>query len=404
MWPAAAALFFLALQSGDVSVGLKALDEKRYDAAVESFTRAITADPKDYAAHFNLALAYSLLDKNAQAVAEYRQTLILKPDLYEAEINLGVVLLKQKQPADAVPVLAKAVSQKPKESRPNFYYGEALLESGDAVKAETEFQAALTGDPHSAAAEMGLAQALLKENRLAEAAPHFQKAADLDKNYRDGLLRLAQAYEDAHQPDDAIPLYRQFPDDPGAQEHLGQLLLAAGNPEEAVQRLESVVATSPTTANRVALADAYLKAKQPDKALPLIESAIHAAPDDYALVMAHGRILRDQRKFDAAAQDFGRAAQLQPQNWESWSELAGVLVMMNNYPGAIAALDQLRALHAEKPGHLFLRAIVLDHEHELKPALASYQQFLALSHGQFPDQEFQARQRVRIITNELNRR
>ena len=398
----AAVLLLLALQSADVSVGLKALDQKRYDAAVESFTKAIAADPKDYAAHFNLALAYSMEGKNAQAVAEYRQTLILKPDLYEAEINLGIVLLKQKQPAEAVPMLEKAVAQKPKESRPSFYYGEALLETGDAAKAETAFQTALTLDPRSAPAEYGLAQALLKENRLADAAPHFQKAAEIDPHYRDGLLQLAQAYEDAHQPALAIPLYRQFPDDPGAQEHLGQLLLAAGDAADAAQRLEAVVATSPTTANRIALADAYLKAKEPEKALPLIEAALEATPNDFALVMAHGRILRDQRKFEGAAQDFARAATIDPRNWEGWSELAGVLVMMNNYPGAIAALDQLRALHAEKPGHLFLRAIVLDHEHQLKPAVQSYEQFLELSKGQFPDQEFQARQRVRIITNELN--
>lgn len=402
MWPATALLFLLAFQSGDVSVGLKALDEKRYDAAVESFTKAIAADPKDYAAHFNLALAYSLLGKNPQAVAEYRETLVLKPDLYEAEINLGIVLLKEKQPADALPFLEKAAAQKPKESRPNFYYGEALLESGAAAKAESAFSAAVAVDPKSAMAEFGLAQALLKENRLGDAAPHFQKAAELDAHYRDGLLRLAQAYEDAHQPDQAIALYKQFPNDPGAQEHLAQLLLANGNPAEAAERLEAVVASSPTTANRVALAHAYLEAKQPEKALPLIEAAIAAEPDDFALIMTRGRILRDQRKFDAAAKDFVRAAQLQPQNWEAWNELAEVLIMLNNYPGAIAALDQLRALHAEKPGHLFLRAIVYDHQHQLKPALQNYQAFLAASNGQFPTEEFQARQRVRIITNELN--
>jgi tetratricopeptide (TPR) repeat protein len=403
LWMAALLLLW-APQSGDVSAGLKALDEKHYDAAIDSFTKAIAADPKDYAAHFNLALAYSLSGKNDQAIAQYRETLALKPDLYEAQLNLAIVLLKQKQPAEAVPLLEKAVAEKPKQYRPNFYYGEALLDAGDAQKAETAFQTALSLDPKQAAAELGLGEALLKQQRLAEADPHFRKAAELDANYRDGLLQLAQAYEDAQQPEQAIPLYQQFPNDPGAQEHLGQLLLASGNAAEAVIRLEAAVAQSPTTANRVALAEAYLKAKQPEKALPLIDQALRATPDDFALVMAHGRILRDQRKFEASAKDFVRAAQLEPQNWEPWSELAGVLVMLNNYPGAIAALDRIRALHAEKPGHVFLRAIVFDHAHDLKPALENYEQFLAMSHGQFPDQEFQARQRARIIQDELKRR
>ena len=32
---------------------------------------------------------------------------------------------------------------------------------------------------------------------------------------------------------------------------------------------------------------------------------------------------------------------------------------------------------------------------DLKPALASYQRFLAMSHGEIPNQEFQARQRIK---------
>jgi len=39
----------------------------------------------------------------------------------------------------------------------------------------------------------------------------------------------------------------------------------------------------------------------------------------------------------------------------------------------------------------------------LKPALEAYQRFLSMSQGKNPDQEFQARQRVRIIQRELER-
>ena len=61
--------------------------------------KAIAADPKDYSLHFNLALAYSLMGKNAEAIPEYKKTLELKPDLYEAELNLGISLLREKQAA-----------------------------------------------------------------------------------------------------------------------------------------------------------------------------------------------------------------------------------------------------------------------------------------------------------------
>jgi hypothetical protein len=51
-----------------------------------------------------------------------------------------------------------------------------------------------------------------------------------------------------------------------------------------------------------------------------------------------------------------------------------------------------------------LRAIILDRLHDLKDALASYQSFLATDKGKSPNEEFKARQRIRIIENELHRR
>jgi hypothetical protein len=40
----------------------------------------------------------------------------------------------------------------------------------------------------------------------------------------------------------------------------------------------------------------------------------------------------------------------------------------------------------------------------LKPALDAYTRFLSMSQGKHPDQEFQARQRARIIRLELEKK
>jgi len=79
-------------------------------------------------------------------------------------------------------------------------------------------------------------------------------------------------------------------------------------------------------------------------------------------------------------------------------------VMLENYPQALAALDHVRALKAEIPGDYFFRAMVLDRIHERKDAIAEYQKFLAVSKGEFPNQEFQARQRIRILELDLQKR
>src|ERR1017187_2944397 len=117
MWVVALALFFLQA-SDPVSDGQKALQDGKFDAAIQAFTQAIAADPKDYFSHFNLALAYAYLRRDAAGVPKSKKPVNLKPGLFEAELNAGMLLLRDKEPAEALPLLEAAVEQKPAEFQP----------------------------------------------------------------------------------------------------------------------------------------------------------------------------------------------------------------------------------------------------------------------------------------------
>jgi len=359
-------------QAADPSAdGLKALEAKDYAAAAQSFTKAIEADSKDFAAHFNLALANSLLGKPADAIAGYRTVLSLKPGLYEAQVNLGRLLVDQKQASEAIPLLSAAATEKPREFRPNFYLAEALLATGDFSKAEQQYAAAAKIDPGSAQVQAGLARARARQGRLDEAALDFSKAAELDPAYRDAVLELASLYEDEGQPDKAMDLYAQFPEKPAAVERRAVLLI---------------------------------RAKKPAEAAPLLERLVAAEPGNIGLRLTYGRVLRDLKKYPAAAGEFARVALANPDLVEAWSELAAMLILLEDYPRGLAALDRLKELGAEAPGHIYLRAIILDKAKQQKAALENYEKFLAVSQGKSPDEEFLARQRARILKKELERR
>jgi tetratricopeptide (TPR) repeat protein len=404
MWAAltAALLFFQAPSPG--GDGMKALEEGRYDAAAEAFQKAIQQDPSDYSAHFNLGLAYSLLARDSEGIAEYRKTLELKPGLYEAQLNLGILLLRQKNGADAAGLLSAAAARKPQEFRPRFYLAEAQLAADEAASAESNYRAALELDKKSAAATFGLARALARQDKLSDAALRFHEAAQLDANYRDGLLELAARYEAKEKTAEAIELYRQFPENPAAQEHLANLLLKSKQYTEALPQLEQAYASAPTQVNRVALAEAYLFTAQVGKALPLLEKAAVEEPDSYDLHLIYARALRDSKKYQPAAAQFQAALKIKPSVGQTWNELGGVLYLAEDYQGAMGAFERAGQLGENTAGNWFLRAIILDKFHQLKPALQAYEQFLALSGEKNPDQEFQARQRVRIIRRELEKR
>ena len=410
MWLAAA--FLLLLQTPDfVDEGRKALEANQLDRALELFQKAVAADPKDYAAHFHLALTYSLKNDDEHAIPEYQKTLELKPGLYQAELNLGITLSRVKRPADAIPHLEAAVTQKPKQAQPELRLGQAYLAAGASDKAELHLRAALEADAKLAAAELDLGRALAAQSKLDESAEHFKKAAELDPKYRNYLLELAEDYEKAKHPEGAIPIYQQFPDNAGAQERLGELLLENKQFAEAIPRLEKAVADSPTAANRLALAMAYKMNKETPKELDQLAKAIAADPRSFDLRMTYGRELRDQHQLVPASNQFYAAAQIKTDSKEAWNELASALINNGSYEQGLAALDKVKELGGEGPGNYFYRAITLDKLHQMKPtteklklAIASYQQFLDADGGKNPDQEFQARQRLRILREELSKK
>ncbi|MFN7922138.1 MAG: tetratricopeptide repeat protein [Bryobacteraceae bacterium] len=398
MWFAAAALL-LMLQADPQEEGLKALDAKNYPAAIASFEKALTADPKDYSAQFHLGLAQSLAGDNAKAAAAFRKTLELKPGLYEAQLNLGVVLINLKQSQEAEAMLRAAVEQKPKEFRPVYYLAEANLAAGKADEAERGFRAALELDPKSVPSQAGLGRALTAQGKLTEAEAALRQAGDAD-----GLLELAARLEKAKQLDAAIGIYKDLAAQPGAGERLGELMLEAGKPGEAIPYLEAAVKQSATAANRYALATAYLRDKQPEKATKMMEQAIASDPNNAELRMAYGGLMRDQRNFQAAAQQYWGATKLKPESKEAWSALATMLLSLENYPQAIAAFDKLESLGDPNPGIYFLRAMAFDKTKQYKPAKEAYEKFLSMSQSKFPEEEFKARQRLRVIEKELSRR
>ncbi|MEZ5400059.1 MAG: tetratricopeptide repeat protein [Bryobacteraceae bacterium] len=402
---AAAMLLLLQAAAPDpVAAGMKALESNDFPAAIAAFEKAGAADPKDFAVQFHLGLAHSLAGDAAAAEAAYRKALELKPDLYEAKLNLAVVLLGAKKAAEAVPLLEAAVEAKPKEFRPVYYSAEALAESGDAAKAELRYRAALEIDPKSVPARAGLGRLLARAGKRTEAAKELREAGD-----RDGLLELASLYEQAKEPEPAVAIYLDILATPGAataaiHERAGELLLEAGKPEEAIPHLEAAVKESATAANQYALATAYLRTKRTEKAAAAMEAAIQSEPANARLQLAYAGMLRDQRNFKAAVQRYWKASQLDASSKEAWTGLATMLLSLENYPQALAAFDKLESLGDPNPGIYFLRALALDKQQLYKPALENYQKFLAGSHEKNPDEEFKARQRIKVIQKELSKR
>src|SRR5207245_9405813 len=81
------------------------------------------AEKDDFAyAHFQLAYAYTGLQKSKEARSEYERAMQLDPKMPEAALNLGILLLGD-EPAASIAPLQRAVELLPTQSRPRTLLG-----------------------------------------------------------------------------------------------------------------------------------------------------------------------------------------------------------------------------------------------------------------------------------------
>lgn len=87
---------------------VKTESQKAFEAAIEAYQRILDTNPKDPAAHFNLGRAYAKLDKDSNAEREIREAMKLNPEENEYRVELGDVLMKLAKYSEAIAVYTKA--------------------------------------------------------------------------------------------------------------------------------------------------------------------------------------------------------------------------------------------------------------------------------------------------------
>ena len=151
--------------------GKEAMAAKNYDAAVQSFQKAVEVDPKQNVIWANLADAYisqagtrtgaeqqAAVDKGLEA---YQKAIELKPDDASYHNNYALALAKAKKFPEAQAELTKAAQLEPTNAGKYFYnLGAVLVNTGQTAAAEEAFKKAIDADPNYADAQFQYATAL----------------------------------------------------------------------------------------------------------------------------------------------------------------------------------------------------------------------------------------------------
>jgi tetratricopeptide (TPR) repeat protein len=175
------------------NAGKEALNNKQYDAAVESLKKASTIDPSQNVIWTQLAEAYMGLgstktgDEQTAAYTAgldaYKKAIEQKPEDAALQNNYGLALVKAKKTAEAQEALNKAAEIDPSNAV-RYYYnlGAVLVNSNQTDAAATAFQKAI---------------ASFDAIKAAGTPPEDIVKNYADANYQYGIVLLGKANTDA---------------------------------------------------------------------------------------------------------------------------------------------------------------------------------------------------------------
>jgi len=128
-----------------------------------------------------------------------------------------------------------------------------------------------------------------------------------------------------------------------------------------------------------------------------LQAARIAAPNDAEMLVAHAENLVRLGKYAEAVAVFDKATRIEPANSNGWSGLAFAASKINQPVVTLHALFMRSKLLPENASTYFLWATSYDTLHQKAQAVAFYHHFLEAAGGKFPNQEWQARQRLQLL-------
>jgi tetratricopeptide (TPR) repeat protein len=390
--------------SDDLREAESLLQKQQFSQAEAKLQALMNKQAENPQAWFDLGFAQSHLSKTVEAVTSYKRAVELDPKWFEARRNLGLALAKSGDVAGATGELKKAVTLKPTVGAQQALAGAWLslaqvTEESQPQEALAAYQKAAELAPTNAEALVGAARLTERSGNTVSAEQQYLKLADSGNN--DSVEHLIGLYLKQKRYSDAETWLRKYmagnPQNSAAQVQLGRLLAAEGKAQEAITTLEPVYKSSSDPKIARELAELYLQTKKYEAAATLFQNLVEQSPQDAQLHLNYGSALMHQLKYAEAQAELLKAVRLKPGLADAYFDLGYAAQQTKNYELALRALDARAKIQPETPATYFLRATAYDNLRLYKPAAENYKLFLAAAGGKFPEQEFQARHRLKAI-------
>lgn len=284
--------------------------------AVTAFEEALARNPRLRATRLNLARAYDMLGRAADAEREARAALAQLDDA-EAWTALGGALRQQRRHTEALAAFEQALARDPKSRNARHDRAIALDKLGMTADAVAEYEA------------------LHAEGLRAQA---------LYRNWAGALMDLGRHAEAEQRLLESVTIH---PADVILHQSLAKLRWVRGDAAGFARDFLAAVAARPDDSNlRMACVDMLRRGDRTAEAAGLLEEGLRRAPDSVLLQAALGVLKAETGDFAAAEPLLRRGVEAHPHDFALRENIAATLLQAGK---PAEALPFIRAARAERP-------------------------------------------------------
>ena len=222
--------------------GMGEMSTTNYQAASNSFARAVIKNPKDPLGYLLLGASLYWAGKVDDAISEYNEALRLDPKNPMAYQLLGIAAGWKGNVQEAQDYFLKANYFDPKKADTHMNLGSTYAVQRNWDKALEHFRQAVDLAPREALYRYQLGTLYEELGRDVLAEESFKKALHYFSNYEDAMLSLGALYEKLNRPQEALKYYKRAvkvkPGDFVARLRYGFLLMQQGQVQEARNVIE----------------------------------------------------------------------------------------------------------------------------------------------------------------------
>ncbi len=149
------------------------------NASMDWLNKAISSNPQNYQAHYQIGLLSAAADPKAAETA-FEKSISIQPNFPGGQRELGMNLFQQQKYLEAAPHIERAIALGLEDARMHNFLGICYNHTNRSVKAVAEFKSAIKLDPNLAEAHLNLAFALQLLRRIDQARDEYSTACKLD--------------------------------------------------------------------------------------------------------------------------------------------------------------------------------------------------------------------------------